>query len=325
MSDAIPQTSQPSAGRRFLRVLWTIVKVLLVLAIVAGLAAAVYFGVPYLYRTYFLPIQTDVAELSGARAEFEQDLDQIMQRLDDMQSRLNQLELQQDTQREASAENAAALERLATTQAALLDSQQALLSTSEARFAGLAATQEAEQEARLALESQGEDRAEDLEAVRADLEELSQRFEDEQAPVAVLRRELAVVRAMEMLTRSRLLLVQNNLGLAQEDLQSARDLLADLRTRVPAHQIEYLDRVASRLDLALGNLPDAPVLAAEDVEIAWQLLRSGLPGEPTLEVISTAAAETELSEAETEEGGTPAPAGTATPTPVVTPTPTSES
>ena len=250
-----------------------------------------------------------------------------MQRLDDMQSRLNQLELQQDTQREVSAENAAALERLATTQAAILDSQQAVLSTGEARFAGLAATQEAEQEARLALESQGEDQAEDLEAVRADIEALSQRFEDEQAPVAVLRRELVVVRAMEMLTRSRLLLVQNNLGLAQEDLQSARELLADLRTRVPAHQIEYLDRVTSRLDLALGNLPDAPVLAAEDVEIAWQLLRSGLPGEPTLEVISTAGAtaETELSEAEIGEGGTPAPAGTATPTPVITPTPTSES
>lgn len=315
MSDEIPQTNQPSAGRRFLRALWTTFKILLVLALIAGLAAAVYFGVPYIYRTYFVPIQTDVAELSGAQSEVEQNLDQILQRLDSMQSRINEIELQLDAQKEASSENSASLERLVETQAAALDNQQAFQSTAVAVYGSIAVTQEAEQEARFALEGILEDQSQQLEAINADIDELSQRFEDEQAPVAVLRRELVVVRGMELLTRSRLLLAQNNFGLAQEDLQAARDLLADLRTRVPAYQTDTLDQAIERLDMALGNLPDAPVLAAEDLEFAWQLLRGGLPSEPTLEVIATAEATARPAAEEIEATKTPTPTATATPTP----------
>jgi hypothetical protein len=37
----------------------------------------------------------------------------------------------------------------------------------------------------------------------------------------------------------------------------------------------------NQLDLALDKLPDTPILAAQDLEIAWQLLKTGLPSEPT--------------------------------------------
>jgi len=35
--------------------------------------------------------------------------------------------------------------------------------------------------------------------------------------------------------------------------------------------------VLSRLDLVLGNLPDFPVIAVDDLNIAWNLLVLGLP------------------------------------------------
>ena len=38
---------------------------------------------------------------------------------------------------------------------------------------------------------------------------------------------------------------------------------------------EALDQAIARLDLALGNLPAFPVVAAGDLEIAWQILTSG--------------------------------------------------
>jgi hypothetical protein len=70
---------------------------------------------------------------------------------------------------------------------------------------------------------------------------------------------------------------------------------------VPEYQIEAKELIIAHLDMALENLPEAPILAAEDLEIAWQLLKQGLPDEPPLE-------------AETETEGTPTPGPTVTPT-----------
>jgi hypothetical protein len=69
-----------------------------------------------------------------------------------------------------------------------------------------------------------------------------------------------------------------------------------------------LEVVIQRLDLALSNLPDFPVAASDDLDIAWQILLSGLPqATPTINI-----------------SGTPSPASTlsVTPSPKVTFTPT---
>jgi hypothetical protein len=105
-----------------------------------------------------------------------------------------------------------------------------------------------------------------------------------------------------MLGRARLYLAQSNFGLAREDVNSARDLLVTLQTET---KDEARGQAIARLDLALGNLPAFPVVAAGDLEIAWQILMSGeVPAtatpaptvestptvEPTLEAMPTAAA-----------------------------------
>jgi hypothetical protein len=83
-----------------------------------------------------------------------------------------------------------------------------------------------------------------------------------------------------MLSRARLYLYESNFGLARLDVQAARDLLLSLQSDIATDKEAALGEVITRLDLALGNLPDFPVIAADDLNIAWQLLVNGLPDLP---------------------------------------------
>ncbi len=89
-----------------------------------------------------------------------------------------------------------------------------------------------------------------------------------------LEAELGVLRSMELMSRARLFLYQANYGLAEQDLAAARDLLAGLATAdEPA-----LSATVERLDMALASLPDRPVAASDDLDIAWSLLLEDIPG-----------------------------------------------
>ena len=127
-----------------------------------------------------------------------------------------------------------------------------------------------------------------------------------------LKREIMFTRTIETLSRARLFLSQSNFGSAKTDVQSARDILAELLIDAPPYQLDALKQIIMRLDLALGNLPAFPVIAVDDVDIAWQLMIMGLP-ESEADVIATFTPE-------------PTPTLTTTPTPEptleVTPTPT---
>lgn len=142
-----------------------------------------------------------------------------------------------------------------------------------------------------------------------DVAALREELSGEKSPAAV-RRDLQLVKAMELLTRARLVLVQNNLGLAQFDIQAGRRILVDLQTEVPAHQSEQIARIVARLDAALDNLPAAPVAAADELEGAWQLLVAGLPKEPPVAPASEATPTTAST-----PGPIPTPAASPTPTP----------
>jgi hypothetical protein len=122
-----------------------------------------------------------------------------------------------------------------------------------------------------------------LEAALAKLEETSV---DQQALLvgkdsllAALQQEVAFMRAAEVLARSRLFLLQSNYGLARQDAQTARDILVSVQPEVPEAKQASLRAVIARVDLALSNLPAYPVIAAADVNIAWQALVEGLQAE----------------------------------------------
>jgi hypothetical protein len=121
---------------------------------------------------------------------------------------------------------------------------------------------------------------------------------------AELQRQIDLLKSMELLSRACLFIYQSNFGLAEQDVQIARDLLAMVQPNAPESLAADLNAVVLRLDMTLSNLPAFPVAASDDLDIAWQILLSGLP-QPT----------PTLSE-------TPTPAGTLSSTSEVTLTPT---
>ena len=154
---------------------------------------------------------------------------------------------------------------------------------------------------------------EKLEEMQAALE--TQLQDNNDAVLLELKHEVMFTRALDILARARLYLAQSNFGLAKADVQTARDLLVELQTE---KDNAVLAKAIERLDLALGNLPEFPVVASGDLEIAWQILISGNAPASTATFTPTAP-ETFIP--------TPAAVETFTPTPfppptnVITPTP----
>ncbi len=109
-----------------------------------------------------------------------------------------------------------------------------------------------------------------LDEVQASLEEKIRVSQDE--TLLQLKDEVTFARALDMLGRARLYLAQSNFGLAREDAKSARELLGILQA---GDSNPSLDQAIKRLDMVLDNLPAFPVVAAGDLEIAWQILVTG--------------------------------------------------
>ena len=80
--------------------------------------------------------------------------------------------------------------------------------------------------------------------------------------MVALSQKIKLTRAIETLSRARLYLAQSNFGLAREDVQSAQDLLVELHDETGDN---VLAQAISRLDLALNNLPEFPVIASGDL------------------------------------------------------------
>lgn len=92
-----------------------------------------------------------------------------------------------------------------------------------------------------------------------------------------LESQIDLLKSMEMLSRARLYMYQSNFGLAKADVQAARDVLIDVEPTTDISLTTDLDAVIRRLDLVLSNLPSFPVAASDDLDIAWQILITGMP------------------------------------------------
>lgn len=132
----------------------------------------------------------------------------------------------------------------------------------------------------------------------------------DEATSAELQREISVLKSMELLSRARLFMYQSNFGLARQDVQIARDLLAEMELDEEDKFADDLAAVIRRLDLVLSSLPNFPVAASDDLDIAWQILLSGIP-DASVPTSATAV-----------PAGTPSPTAEATLTPTAQATPT---
>lgn len=247
-------------GKAFLWFFRALVRLILIVLVIGGIGAAIYYGVPYLQRTFVAPLEQNSARV----AELESEVASLQGQLDEIKGQLTELNSRLDGANDQIQDTAARIE--------------AIEQSVEAHTASL----------------------KQLEEMDVTLETKIAETNDQ--TLLALQNEVTLTRALDLLARARLYLAQSNFGLAKADVQSARDLLAELQTAAPN---EARAQAFGRLDLALGNLPEFPVVASGDLEIAWQILMTGeaLPT-PTPEPASTSL-----------PGTTPTPAPGVTPTP----------
>lgn len=275
-----PERSGRARGDRSLlsRFLRLLVGLALSTLLGVGLGVLGFVGLPWLYRGFTEPVQANTtlvarqaAELADVRGTLAAVSSQEGEQLDNLQSQLagygTALDAQQD-QIGALQSDLAALQRSMDSLSAARDR----LARQDAALSELATEVAALQEA---VESGG-------------------------TPLQRLERRLLLTQASLHMLRGRIWLIENNAGLAMQEVEAARAAVAQAVAQTPAGEQAPLQEVAVRLDLTLEDLQLRPLIAAGDLEIAWQLLAQVLGDHPAASAVATS---------------TPTPAPTATPTP----------
>ena len=295
--------SQPplSAGERFSIAVGAFFRALLrlIIVILAGviLAGLLYMGFVLIYQQAILPARENAARLSLLETQQAAQMDQLSQRMEKLQQQVTQL----GNEMIVLQDEFAALKR----------DQEMVQSTQQAYPLQLKRLDELEK--KLAqVQKIGQDALQ--------LAEENQKTIASGELLAGLEYQLTVLKSALLIQRARVYLGQANLGLARDEIRAARILLIELQQTASEEQKAELAAWLGRLDSALVNLPDRPVMAASDLQTAENLIL--LP--PMVEETPIAPLAVEETQQITSTGvliSTPTPAGTLALTPTPSPTP----
>jgi len=255
-----PQTQslpEPNFGDRlalaFIRLARILLRLLFVVSIAAVLAFGLYLGVPRLYQDFIQPVQEHTAQIADLNVRQDEIAMSVEEGLSDFQDRVGNLEVQMEIEAEQVGELAARQEELE----AALDMQAELdqrIAVIEDELAALAAVTDQNESA---------------------LEALSEGLEANDTPFAALEREVQITRVLNLIARARLDIGQSNAGLAEQNIRTAQELLEAIRDTVPENELARITPALERLQLALANLEDTPIVAANDLDAAWNALVLG--------------------------------------------------
>lgn len=255
MSENNPLTTGDRVRIALLTVLRVIARLLLVVLFAVILGGLIYFGFINVYQQAVLPARENANRISLLETQQAQASLNLEQSLEELQSRLAMLENERSLSADNLADLSAGQQQLQTE----IDIQ----STELLRLDDLQA---------------------ELENVRLYADKAYnigiqgyQATVGKDSMIAALQREIIVLKVTGLLNRSRMYMLQNNLGLARDQVVLARELLDGLLAEATAQQQPVLAVWINRLDSALNNLPSAPVIAGDDLEVAWRLLLEGLP------------------------------------------------
>ncbi len=226
------------------RMFGVLLRLAVVLALGTVIAIGAYFGVPRAYRNLVEPAQVNTTRIAALETELD------LARADT------------SLLREQSGD------RLAELEAALAEQGESLATAQAQLEAALAASVDQDKAMETASDQIGtlrsalRDLADQVDAALSDLEE----------PEQDLRQDLMISRAMLHLVRARLGLLENNAGLAAEEAGRARDWLVEAD---PDGETKSIQDAIARIDLALEAMQNTPLVAGDDLEIAWKLLVEG--------------------------------------------------
>ena len=92
-----------------------------------------------------------------------------------------------------------------------------------------------------------------------------------------INQDLDLLRILELLSRANQFLLHSNFGQAEETLLTAKLDLMELQENLPGFQQGVISNMLNLVDQVIVDLPAKPALAAEKLELTWQLGINGLP------------------------------------------------
>lgn len=224
------------------------ITVVSVFGIILGIGA--YLGIPAIYREFVEPVQTNSRQIEIITRELEELKEVLSSQTMTIEEINGMLEGSLAEQRESIAE--------LTAQVVTIDAVVIELEEGAKNFVTM--------EGRL-------DMVDDvLQEFGSDLEGFSVKLEETDTPSAKLSRQLQLIKAMELITRARFWFIQDNLGKARDDIQSAKEVVELVQSDGAESEVEILAGIVERLDQALLAVELTPIVAADDLEIVWQLL-----------------------------------------------------
>jgi len=277
MTDENPTPNNENFGTRLLSGFFNLTKIVvrfLLIILLMGLLALLLFGVPYVYWRYVTPTVNEFKHMASAQVAQELLNQRLLDDLDNMQQRADTIETRMDSEKQQFGEIEGSIDALVATQQSQVELYQKTQHAVDEKYQTISDQITALETKLVDMNTSLEQFGTSIGAVEEKSQELEARLFSDDEPINQLRRDIQLLKAMELLTRSRLFMSQDNLGLAEDDILSARDLLANML--VPEAQAEALVDTIERIDQALDNLPLSPDLAAQDLEIAWQLINLGL-------------------------------------------------
>ena len=241
-------------------ILRVLLRVLFVIVVGVLLAAAVYFGAPWVYRQLVHPVQSSVAQLGRLQRQMDETNVRWAERFSEQQGRIADLESELAQQRERTAGVESGLSgmevRVKTVETALADQRAALDKLSSA-MAGISA-----------------DRARE-----ADVAALRKEFSALQVEVALsdeitgqidtLAHRVLLMQAWQEVLKTQLYLTEGNVRDAEATLELAMTRLDQAAKSSPAGDEEAIDTVMTYLTSAMRRLREQPIVAAQDLESAW--------------------------------------------------------
>ncbi len=257
------QPQQESRFRRFVRgVVRFVVRLVLLLLIFGLVGLAVYFGLPWLHRTYVQPLfdlQVRVQQLEGrvervesqtaaVLKEWQQALQDLQEAQVQLQRTMQEIQQELDSVDETNREHQRRIEDL------------------EQRLEQLGQAQEKLQATLSALDV----RLSDLEAQW-----------DSQWPVwNRIRSEALATRLLAQVLRAQMFLAQDNYAAARGELALLIETVVQRLPAMPPEQAAEWNEVLRHLEEAQEKLPEQPVQAQDHLDAVWNLLLTMQPEPP---------------------------------------------
>jgi uncharacterized protein HemX len=229
------------------RLLGFFMRLFFVILVGAAIGVGAYYGIPALYKDFIQPIQTNTQRVAALERNLASVQVDFREKQAALSGNISNVEGEVSSQRE----DIAALN-------AQGDGWETRLDELQTELDGIQS-----------LPVRIQDLEDSLDALSQRLDKLEMAIEAEDSPIDQIQEQVQLLRIMELVTRARMWIIQDNPGKAREDLTIAKEALESLDAALDDGS---LTPIVERLDQILFEIPLSPVIAADDLEIVWQLL-----------------------------------------------------